>query len=66
MADHHVSWRKSSFSGGNGGDCVEIAALSTGRRGVRDSKLGKESPVLSVPPESMAALLEGIRGGQFD
>ncbi|MGW5053944.1 DUF397 domain-containing protein [Actinokineospora sp. NPDC004072] len=30
----HISWRKSSFSGGNGGDCVEVAAIGA----VRDSK----------------------------
>lgn len=31
-----LSWRTSSYSGGNG-DCVEVAALPTGRA-VRDSK----------------------------
>jgi hypothetical protein len=31
-----VSWRKSSYSGGSGGQCVEVAA--PGRVLVRDSK----------------------------
>ncbi|HUY49048.1 MAG TPA: DUF397 domain-containing protein [Streptosporangiaceae bacterium] len=32
-------WRKSSYSGGNGGDCVEVAARPDARRVlVRDSK----------------------------
>ncbi|WP_328594039.1 DUF397 domain-containing protein [Actinomadura macrotermitis] len=30
-------WRKSSYSGGQGGDCVEVAALA-GVVGIRDSK----------------------------
>jgi hypothetical protein len=31
-------WRKSSKSGGNGGDCVEVADNIPGLVGVRDSK----------------------------
>jgi hypothetical protein len=32
-------WRTSSYSGGNGGECVQVAATpSTGRVLVRDSK----------------------------
>jgi Domain of unknown function (DUF397) len=31
-----VTWRKSSYSGGNGGQCVEVAA--PGRVLVRDTK----------------------------
>jgi hypothetical protein len=31
-----AAWRKSSYSGGNGGQCVEVAA--SGRVLVRDSK----------------------------
>ena len=34
----NVVWRKSSYSGGNGGDCVEVAVLPDERRAVRDSK----------------------------
>jgi hypothetical protein len=33
-----AAWRKSSYSGGNGGDCVEVAVLADARRAVRDSK----------------------------
>lgn len=31
----HAIWRKSSFSGSNGGNCVEVAS---GLRALRDSK----------------------------
>ncbi|MEV7965444.1 DUF397 domain-containing protein [Sphaerisporangium sp. NPDC088356] len=33
-----AEWRKSTFSGDDGSNCVEIARLSGGWRGVRDSK----------------------------
>ncbi|MEV0345316.1 DUF397 domain-containing protein [Nonomuraea sp. NPDC050680] len=33
-----ATWRKSSRSGSNGGNCLEIAELPGGHRGVRDSK----------------------------
>ncbi|WP_405141845.1 DUF397 domain-containing protein [Sphaerisporangium sp. NBC_01403] len=33
-----VQWRKSSFSGGDGSNCVEVAHPAGGRRAVRDSK----------------------------
>jgi hypothetical protein len=35
--DYEVKWRKSSHSGANGGDCVEIADLDRSIE-VRDSK----------------------------
>jgi Domain of unknown function (DUF397) len=33
-----ATWRRSSYSGGNGGNCVEVAVLPDARRAVRDSK----------------------------
>ena len=33
-----AGWRKSSFSGPTGGNCVETAALAHGRIAVRDSR----------------------------
>ncbi|MBE1534687.1 hypothetical protein H4W34_004520 [Actinomadura algeriensis] len=39
-----MSWRKSSYSGPNGGNCVELAGLP-GAVGVRDSK-DPDGPVL--------------------
>jgi hypothetical protein len=46
--DRALNWRKSSYSGNNGGQCVEVAA-----RGVvlvRDSK-NPHGPVLEVAPQ---------------
>jgi Domain of unknown function (DUF397) len=48
--DHMNSdrWRTSSYSGGNGGECVQIAgAPSIGRVLVRDSK-DQDGPVLTI------------------
>lgn len=33
-----LTWIKSSYSGGSGGNCVEVAALPDGGHAVRDSK----------------------------
>jgi hypothetical protein len=34
----NVIWRKSNYSGSNGGNCVEVAMLPEDSRAVRDSK----------------------------
>jgi hypothetical protein len=36
--NENLVWRKASYSSGQGGNCVEIAALPNGSRAVRDSK----------------------------
>ncbi|MEV0239311.1 DUF397 domain-containing protein [Streptomyces sp. NPDC050674] len=48
-------WRKSSYSGNTGGDCVEVADLGTGVA-VRDSK-DPEAGALTVWPEAYAAFV---------
>ncbi|TYB42911.1 DUF397 domain-containing protein [Actinomadura chibensis] len=54
-----VTWRKSSRSGGNGGECVELASAS-GIIVIRDSK-DAEGPVLTMGRDEFAALLAGLR-----
>jgi hypothetical protein len=46
-----VTWRKSSYSGGNGGNCVEVG-VPTGddRVLVRDTK-DRQGPVLAFTPQ---------------
>lgn len=65
--DHlpHVTWHKSSYSGGNGGACVEVADLGNGHRAVRDSK-DPSGPVLRFTPAEWAAFTAGVRDGEFD
>ncbi|MGP3969837.1 DUF397 domain-containing protein [Streptomyces sp. 6N223] len=50
-----LTWFKSSYSSGNGGDCVEVAA-SPHAVHVRDSK-DTTHPSLSVPRETWASFL---------
>jgi hypothetical protein len=58
------SWTKSSLSHANG-NCVEVADLSEGQVGMRDSK-DASGPVLLFPSEEWRAFLHGIRKGEFD
>ncbi|MFF1626685.1 DUF397 domain-containing protein [Streptomyces sp. NPDC058272] len=50
-----LAWCKSSYSGAEGGDCVEIAAAVDGIH-VRDSKV-RSGPVLTVIPDAWAGLV---------
>ncbi|ETA02150.1 DUF397 domain-containing protein [Frankia sp. CcI156] len=60
-----LNWRKSSYSGGTGGNCVEVATLPDGGRAVRDSKQ-QGGPVLRFTPAEWAAFVAGINDGEFD
>ncbi|NJA57071.1 DUF397 domain-containing protein [Streptomyces sp. NEAU-H3] len=55
-------WTKSSYSGGNGGDCVEVAM---GERAVpvRDSKRASGGPVIEFGRSAFTAFLTGVREG---
>ncbi|MFH9573509.1 DUF397 domain-containing protein [Streptomyces sp. NPDC017230] len=50
-----LSWYKSSYSSGSGGDCVEIADTSTAVL-IRDSKQ-PDAAVLSVPSTQWTAFV---------
>jgi hypothetical protein len=54
----------SSYSGGNGGQCVEVAEIP-GWVGIRDSKQHGRGPVLAVTPAGWAAFRHGVRDGEF-
>jgi hypothetical protein len=57
-------WRKSSYSGSNGGDCVEVAMLPEHSRAVRDSKdLG--GPKLMFSREEWRAFTASIKRGEL-
>ena len=58
-------WRKSSYSGGNGGACVEFAVLRDGGLAVRDSK-DPEGARLAFTADEWAAFTAGVRAGEFD
>jgi hypothetical protein len=47
-----ATWRKSSYSGGNGGNCVEVGVRAeAGRVLVRDTK-DRQGPVLAISPKT--------------
>ncbi|MEV7005533.1 DUF397 domain-containing protein [Streptosporangium sp. NPDC051022] len=57
-------WVKSSLSGPNGGNCVEVARLVGGRVGVRDSK-NRSGPALVFASGEWAAFVESVKDGHF-
>jgi hypothetical protein len=57
-------WFTSSFSGGNGNGCVEVAFLPDGTVGVRDTK-DRTRPALSVSPAAWADFVAATRAGRF-
>jgi len=59
----HAVWRKSSYSSGNGGQCVEVARNLPGVVAVRDSK-NPEGPALVFGPDQWAGFLADIQAGQ--
>jgi uncharacterized protein DUF397 len=52
-------WRKSSYSNGDGGNCVEVARPGAGLL-VRDSKRG-DGPVVAVGAEAWGAFVGEFR-----
>jgi hypothetical protein len=57
-----VDWRKSTHSGDTGGDCVEVADVSSAVA-VRDSKY-PDGPVLLFGRNVFGGLVWGIGGGR--
>ncbi|MFG2139471.1 DUF397 domain-containing protein [Streptomyces sp. NPDC048650] len=53
------AWFKSSYSGGEGNECVDVADLYQ-RVAVRDSK-DPSGPVLDFPAAAFAAFVAGVR-----
>lgn len=58
-----TNWRKSTRSKQNG--CVEVGSIGS-YVGVRDSKIGAESPVLPFTAAEWAAFTASVGSGKFD
>jgi hypothetical protein len=56
-----ATWRKSTYSNGSGGNCVEVADLPNGRA-VRDSK-HPQGPILVFATDQWRAFVQGIKAG---
>jgi hypothetical protein len=71
-----VTWRKSSYTGSNGGNCVEVAELTDVAAGseqkiahteliaIRDSK-NPDGPKLFFNPAEWDAFLNGVKASEF-
>ncbi|MEU0812252.1 DUF397 domain-containing protein [Streptomyces sp. NPDC005970] len=57
-------WFKSSYSGGEGNECVEVADLRA-HVGVRDSK-NADGPVLAFSTDAFASFLTEVKAGRWD
>ena len=58
-----ATWRKSSYSGGNGGNCVEVGAQPQSAQVlVRDTK-DRQGPVLRFTPSAWIQFADQMRSG---
>ncbi|MFD7663252.1 DUF397 domain-containing protein [Streptomyces sp. NPDC059788] len=58
-----INWQKSSFSGGEGENCVEVA-LHEGNIVMRESD--EPSSTITTTRAKMAAFVKGVKNGEFD
>lgn len=58
-------WRKSTRSGGNGGNCVEVATNLPGIVAVRDTK-DRDGGTLVFTETEWTAFVGGVKDGEFD
>jgi len=61
--DIPIQWQKSSFSGGEGPNCVEVARRGGGVL-IRESE--DPGAVLAVTRASLAAFIAGVKAGGLD
>ncbi|MEU9887473.1 DUF397 domain-containing protein [Sphaerisporangium sp. NPDC051011] len=59
-----VKWIKSSYSTGNGGECVELAVLHDDGMAIRDSKR-PHGAVLRVPATEWVAFRTSLKSGEL-
>ncbi|MER7753145.1 DUF397 domain-containing protein [Kitasatospora sp. NPDC097643] len=61
----NLIWRKSSYSGNDGGNCIEVAlGFLPGAVPVRDSK-DPDGPTLLFPAASWDSFLAAVRSGEL-
>jgi hypothetical protein len=60
-----LRWRKSSYSGNGGGNCVEVASNLPDGVAVRDSK-NPDGATLACAREAWSEFVECIKQGEFD
>ncbi|OEU86587.1 hypothetical protein DB35_23055 [Streptomyces abyssalis] len=61
-----AEWHKSSYSNGDGGNCVEVACGLPGLMPVRDSKrAGGDGAVIVFPAGGWYAFVDAVKRGQI-
>jgi hypothetical protein len=60
-----AQWRTSSYTGSNGGNCVEVASNLPGIIAVRDSK-NCSGPALTLTPSAWAEFIARVKSGELD
>jgi hypothetical protein len=60
LTDNNATWRKSSYSGGSGGQCVEVGHVP-GLVAVRDTKNQGAGPVLRMTAEAWKTFTDGLK-----
>ncbi|KIF02069.1 hypothetical protein PL81_32040 [Streptomyces sp. RSD-27] len=56
-----LAWRKSSYSNGEGGECVEVSDHLPGVVAVRDSKRKGTGPVLAFPAAAWTSFIQDVK-----
>lgn len=59
-----ATWRKSSYSNQDGGECVEVSDYFASAVPVRDSKF-LSGPVLLFPAAGWGSFVSAVKGGQL-
>ncbi|MFF4698031.1 DUF397 domain-containing protein [Streptomyces chattanoogensis] len=60
-----ASWRKSSYSNGSEGMCVEVADNHPGLVPVRDTKTAPHGPTIVIPAASWARFVAAVKADTF-
>lgn len=60
-----MTWRKSSYSGNGGLECVELTRTSTGHIATRDSKAPNDG-MLRFKAQTFRSFLTDIKHGTYD
>ncbi|MER7150661.1 DUF397 domain-containing protein [Streptomyces lydicus] len=58
-------WRKSSYSNGQGAECVEVADGHPGLVPVRDSKR-PHGPAVAFPASSWVSFIAAVKNGELE
>ncbi|MGG2463119.1 DUF397 domain-containing protein [Streptomyces sp. RGM 3693] len=59
-----AEWYKSSYSNGDGGNCVEVSNDLSDLVPVRDSK-APHGPALVFPADGWSMFVDAVKGGRF-